>query len=139
MVSLDNLMRGDYIYYIGVYNKPEICIVDGITNKGISVKSSYGWTPPIEPDKFKPILLTEKILLDNGFTKSSSIGLEFYTFNHLSVEKLNDTFMWGCHHDIMISGIDDIKETNPMGKSEYVHELQHALKSCNIDIKLNIK
>lgn len=39
MVNLDDLMRNDYIYYIGISDKPEICIVNGITNKGISVKS----------------------------------------------------------------------------------------------------
>lgn len=46
--------------------------------------------------------------------------------------------MWGYTYDMLLPGID-IKDLNPMGKVEYVHELQHILKNCNIDIKLVIK
>ena len=76
-------------------------------------------------NKIEPIPLTPEILEKNGFTKDSG-GEELYSIDSVSIIDV------GYGFELFISNNDDEKGEFD-GTKKYVHELQHALKLCEID------
>ena len=116
--SLD-LMIGDWLYYKGQFNAFPFK-VESITKK----KVGYYAEPNdhriyyLRLSECKPIPLTPEILEKNGFVKESRENHG----NNLQYCILTDG-LW-----IDISGENFFE-----GKLEYVHQLQHALRLCEIE------
>ena len=110
------LMIGDWVRYI----ISKIAVqVESVIEDGINYELSQGDFDFIKEDRIKPIPLTEEILKVNGFSKNFS---EMYT-------------KWIVPFEVNIRGNN--KYITLDGKylcnSDYVHELQHALRLCGLN------
>lgn len=117
------LMLGDWVFYP---KTQEYCKVTTIHNKylycfpkGSDEKHSYG----LREESVSPIPLTEEILVKNGFEKFAENQTHFdYTDNDIHLEYwIGD----GCfmYYTAVI---------------HYVHQLQHALRLCNIEKEIEL-
>lgn len=86
-------------------------------------------------DKVKPIPLTEDILLVNGFEKEKGAVEDVLTYDNedenvrLVIHPKETNYTRGCYTYINIErGCISIDELPIM----YVHELQHALRMCEL-------
>ncbi|OPC53476.1 hypothetical protein [Elizabethkingia bruuniana] len=108
------LRIGNYVLYADV-----LCKVDGYNNDGFL--ETNGVIAPISA--YEPVIITEKILIDFGFTKKSlkteKLVTEcfFYIKNHVIVYLLNNSFE--------IEVITSSGQFNLHKQWRFVHQLQN--------------
>ncbi len=126
-MNANELMIGDWVKTNQCYSR--IAGLRGVEEIKFEDKFGYGFTPEVEP-----IPITKEILEKNGlkpfeidkltdkatakwWCKNGDYYIKQYNFRHNNFEP---TYSFGCHPFTLIEGI------------RYVHELQHALRLCNI-------
>ena len=112
-MEASELMIGDWVNYRGIYNRISPADFD---------EHHKEWINEIEP-----IPLTPEILEKNGFTRSNA-------FVEWKYEEDDVYILWKPFPWIKIQS----EECSVMFPCEFVHELQHALKLCNIKKEINL-
>ena len=134
MISAKDLMIGDWVKFpIG---NEKIIDLPYIPGKGICASFAASATLfPVEVEKLEPIPLTAEIIEKNGFgftrndnTDSVWNGWWIYKGLELATACLNRDEKWPCFINIYDSNI----------KCEYVHQLQHALRLCEIEKEITL-
>lgn len=122
------LMIGDYVIRKNV--PKEILIVDTIDSiRGIVYLDLDGLGITEKLENIEPIPLTQKILEKNGWSKDlyDNESYDNDDFEQLSLWEGADGNAWWWH-----VGIELVVPLN------FVHELQHALRLCNISKKIEV-
>lgn len=83
-------------------------------------------------DTLEPIPLTEEILLANGFDYERNIG---YVYEDDEYEVIVD--LWNNNYRILHNR--DVMMNIQCFSNVFVHELQHALRHCDVDKEITIK
>ena len=83
-------------------------------------------------DTLEPILLTSEILEQNGFYHERNIG---YVYDDSEYEVIVD--LWNNSYRILYNR--DVMINIQCFSNVFVHELQHALRLCNVDKEITIK
>lgn len=83
-------------------------------------------------DTLEPIPLTEEILLANGFYYERNIG---YVYEDDEYEVIVD--LWNNSYRILYNR--DVMMNIQCFSNVFVHELQHALRHCDVDKEITIK
>lgn len=127
-MKVKELMIGDWVYIFDPDHKEEkeAYKVSEIREEGIR---THMFDDTYEEDWFDPIPLTPKILKANGFVDRGDAGFQRLrtedTQRHLTIYLLDGYFFDGNpDFEKEISGVKHIK---------YVHQLQHALRICNLN------
>lgn len=131
-MEANELMIGDWVMVNDV-DHPNPMQVDGMYKKNGAYYAVLSSDLSADADMIEPIRLTNEILEKNGF-----YGMP-YAF--LKIE--DDKWLEYYYHEHRLrefwSGIDEwqnhskIQERTFQCTCKYVHELQHALRMCNID------
>jgi len=119
-MKVDELMRGDWVYLCGTPCRIKDIVDDGVINYEKDVN---------------PIPLTTEILVKNGYSYNEiRDGWELIPNNGYGICcNDNSTFEFcvgvfdGYCGDIIYHHVTDI---------QYVHELQHIIKDCKLDIDI---
>lgn len=112
-MKVEELMISDWIF-----DGDNVAQVTSITCDGI-IETTFNETSNIEV--IHPIPLTPEILKKNGFKYRHSWG----EWVHYNPSPLIDF--------TLLTGEEGFYLDLPNAKIEYVHELQHALRLCNIE------
>ena len=142
-MKVEEFMIGDWVYTDGELSNvlspsTENCEIETMDEKGYIRKYDE-----IEAkDYIEPIPITKDILEKNGFKKRK---YESMFCNNEQTEYINKdkTIIingfsnttgkdWNCHID------NDDMETIGCADIQYVHELQHLLRLCNIDKEIEL-
>ena len=83
-------------------------------------------------DTLEPILLTSEILEQNGFYHERNIG---YVYDDGEYEVIVD--LWNNSYRILHNR--DVMMNIQCFSNVFVHELQHALRHCDVDKEITIK
>ena len=128
MVDIKNLMIDDYVCYCDD-DECTFPIQIGGFNECWDIWSSGDW---FKRDDISPIPLTGKILKDNGFKALADGDYEIkYIDADTSLIWNNGSIYLAKYHTLS-------KEYTQIKECKHVHELQHELKSLNIDIKIKL-
>ena len=149
----NELMLGDWVLverYEGIYGGPvwkQAGKVNGIFQEEAEIRFSdeddddeFIYSYP--SDGIEPIPLTPEILEKNGFAKISPQD----TWLYRPLDKYGDKFLYAIRarrfdYPIYRIDIDNYVFRTGMGFSgqlQYVHELQHALRLCGIDLDIKL-
>ena len=90
----------------------------------------------------EPIPLTPEILEKNGFEIyeqdfTSNPIYKFGCFDYMEYEEYHKYFDIGCRMTYTHFGVDSTY-IHSMMRIQYVHELQHALRLCGINLEIKI-
>ena len=126
-MRLEDLMVGDYVTHQYYYNRP------------VKIEYFVGSKAKIEHETFdvstlKAVLLTEEFLIKNGFEECISDGGGFITLKGFVYRK-NSVFIDYCNGYVKIVTDFNGEVTKRMS---YIHELQHAMRLCNINKELKL-
>ena len=116
-------------------------VLDTYTNSPMRIEGINGGNPRFGQD-LEPIPLTPEILEKNGFAKISPQD----TWLYRPLDKYGDKFLYAIRarrfdYPIYRIDIDNYVFRTGMGFSgqlQYVHELQHALRLCGIDLDIKL-
>lgn len=137
-MNVKELSEGDYVSYGGKYVFPveHICW-DGTVcpnPKG----PRFGLPNRITPDCIDPIPLTPKFLEANGFSL-------LHGYWHKDMKHYGRTFFASYHYSkdedrciLMVGDIDREVFNFRINRVAYVHVLQHLLRICGIDERLEV-
>ena len=130
----EELMIGDWVKF-----DEDICLVDEVRLDGTVVLTSMNTDltsvdgSQVEDEEIEPIPLTREILEKNGFEFEQHGSLEVAIFAILKIENRHSITLeyigwsdgrWAIHeHRLVI---------------KHVHELQHVLRLCGINKKIEI-
>lgn len=92
---------------------------------------------PLEWSEIEPIPLTPEILEKNGFEK---LGYDGWEYKLKKVNKLMYSVLWRCDYPnaLRISSYSPVYGDFNSFHIDNVHELQHALRLCGIDKKIEL-
>jgi hypothetical protein len=139
----ENLMIGDYVFFgeckpnmggdydVVFYHKK-------LTLDDFKFFADNDWTNADFDEFLKPIPITDKFLLENGFTRSAPFSSVF----EREIDGISSPVQISTSlHQLRISSSiprvgRDFEIT--LTRIKYIHELQHALKLCGYDIDLKI-
>lgn len=135
-----DLMVGDLVKF--PYGIDKVCDLPYVEGKGICASFAASATLfPVPVETLEPIPLTPEILEKNGFKNSSVITVGTPKMGWKSEDTRTEITIW--MDDTLPMEIvknvyyeDEVSYTLPFPAT--VHELQHALKLCGIDIEINI-
>ena len=130
-MKANELMIGDWVFIDHCSNRLEPCFgqVKGIDKNGEDVYTTDGM---VDISLLKPIPLTEDRLLANGFNYERNIG---YVYEDGEYEVVVDLWNYGyriLHDRDVVMNIHCFCDV-------FVHELQHALRHCDVDKEIIIK
>ena len=133
-LSCKDLMIGDYVYgcietdIVGEATYRILCKVKEIAEDIVvqciePLPDELDWQDGDDFSWIEPIPLTPEILEKNGFIKES-----------------RDCFGESLQYCVLVDGlwIDISGENYFEGKLDYVHQLQHALKNCEIEKEIEL-
>ena len=134
---INNLMIGDWVSVNGLPAQvAELAYKDNELTIGVYDSKGEIYTCYCGLDSVEPIPLTAAILEKNGFLKQSDDYMRYfkaydenYYFGFESISYFFDTKIAKITKEDKQSGLQERVEF----VCQYVHELQHALKLCNID------
>ena len=139
MEKLDckSLMVGDW-----VKNRLDYGTISAILKYDRVIVHSGIWDTETSAQGLEPIPLTPEILEKNGFAKISPQD----TWLYRPLDKYVDKFLYAIRarrfdYPIYRIDIDNYVFRTGMGFSgqlQYVHELQHALRLCGIDLDIKL-
>ena len=132
-MGLEDLMVGDYVTHQYYYNRP------------VKIEYFVGSKAKIEYETFdvstlKAVPLTEEFLIKNGFEYDYDIdecvsdGGGFITLKGF-VYREDGVLIDYCNGDVKVVTDFNGEVTKRMS---YVHELQHAMRLCNINKKIKL-
>ena len=128
-MKANELMLGDWVVYEG-----DVDYINPIKIEGMDVATGMCVTTDRDDVGFDgvwPIPLTKEILEKNGFVRETNIGM---VLNHDDYDIIYDTF----EHELRILEYKKmILDIEYFGDCS-VHELQHALRLCNIDKEIEL-
>ncbi len=130
-MKANELMIGDYIEHIEGSNPIQI---EEIHTDGV-IFSNVCYLPY---EEIKPIPLTAEILEKNGFRKDL-----MYFYLNIDDEKLLEFYTHEKRLRLWFDGVDEwvkatVKDLLFQCQCKYVHDLQHALRLCNIEKEIKI-
>lgn len=130
-MKANELMIGDLVLFNGNPKKVTSLLV---TDLGIDQIYVFGKTCQVATisEYVEPILLTSEILEKNGYNHELLSGRALWTDEYTSLEEVED--LW--EFTALIKGIEHVDAVLP--SIRYVHELQHALRLCRIDKKIEL-
>lgn len=134
-MKANELMIGDWVYYKGKEQMP--CRV--ISIGGNSIKFDNG-TPQdwmSDAKNFTPIPLTAEILEKNGFSHimySDAYYSIMIDDTYVELRKYKNMAVWFNWKE----NNDGVYADYILPMPEFVHELQHALRLCNIDKEIEL-
>lgn len=148
-MKAEELMIGDWVKFpIG---NEKICDLPYIEGKGICASFSASATLfPVPVEALEPIPLTPEILLKNGFEKSESNSLSETWCWAKKSEKIYNRWVQITFYNEPINGVSHLTKIETCSSKgdgvnrlhscdiESVHELQHALRLCGIDIEIKL-
>lgn len=97
-----------------------------------SVLVTLAYNDLYEYDEIEPIPLTAEILEQNGFYRERNIG---YVYEGGEYEVIVD--LWNNSYRILHNR--DVMMNIQCFSNVFVHELQHALRHCDVDKEITIK
>ena len=132
-MRLEDLMVGDYVTHQYYYDRP------------VKIKYFVGSKAKTENETFeintlKAVPITEEFLIKNGFKYDYDIdvcvadGGGFITLKGF-IYKENDILIDYCNGDVNVVTDFNGEVTKRMS---YVHELQHAMRLCNINKEIKL-
>ena len=139
-MNANELMLGDIVYYEYDGEIFPAKVLE-IYRDAVLVEEIHGQYEPIEIElkNIYPILLTAEILEKNGW-KHEFDKTDYMVKYDLAVEGKNCWMMWAVkEHNLDIQRQDEkldmynLKVQRVCIPCDYVHELQRALRLCNID------
>ena len=119
------LMIGDWVYNTNNRQPEQVCEI-----REHMVMLAYN--DLYDYDEIEPISLTEERLLANGFYCERNIG---YVYDDGEYEVVVD--LW--NHGYRILHDRDVVMNIHCFSDVFVHELQHALRHCDVDKEITIK
>ena len=143
----EDLMIGDWVIRRGVPEEP-MRLYDMKTSAGLVYLDQDGRGVTEKFENIEPILLTHEIMEKNGFTKydvgHNVIGWSImdddnlysaipFTLTDNDFDTEQGEYKWGP--------VEDDREESfvrEIGRINYVHELQHALKLCGIEKEITL-
>lgn len=136
MIKPEDIQIGDFLYNHRDWKCPVLSIRKEYDSDKyfIMVNARHYGEEEFRLEDLRPIPLTNEILLKNGFKKDTE-GEECW-LNKIAMftpNECDDNILkksWNCHINGLLNSFD--------GVIEYVHELQHALRLCKININLKI-
>ena len=142
-MKAEELMIGDWVQLPSIMSDEVFPIqVYEILNDGVKYICG-GKKMQVRFEHINPIPLTQDILEKNGFEKFPfhhiknkhvwSFHQDMKTFVDLTTRKLNDNTVDGWSISISSTCTSEM-----IHKIDYVHELQHTLKFCKIDKKIEL-
>lgn len=133
-MKLDILQKDDWIL---LWNPKKIKWIP--TRVTIEILYSYENLKMYDPSDIKPIMITEKFLQKNGFTKEEIIKgfIEWVSSDRRIILRNDSKFInsnktWSIHVD----SEDMCSICN--AELSFVHELQHILKHCEIRKEIKV-
>lgn len=120
-----SLMIGDWVY--NTHNRQNEQVAE--IGSGLVM---LAYNDLYEYDEIEPIPLTEERLLANGFYHERNIG---YVYEDSEYEVVVD--LW--NHGYRILHDRDVVMNIHCFSDVFVHELQHALRLCDVDKEIIIK
>ena len=128
-MKADELMIGDWVLDKAVSDKP--VQIEQINEQNVHYKCGKGYMS-VGVELLEPIPLTEERLLANGFYCERNIG---YVYDDGEYEVVVD--LW--NHGYRILHDRDVVMNIHCVIDVFVHELQHALRLCDVDKDIIIK
>ena len=141
-MKVEELMIGDLVKYKSKSGKIINIDTDDIFDNTATIDTKNSIDYDLDIKELKPIPITPQILEKNGFKKRK---YESMFCNNEQTEYINKdkTIIinglsnttgkdWNCHID------NDDMETIGCADIQYVHELQHLLRLCNIDKEIKL-
>lgn len=130
------MLAGSWMDKDGKHHGQDTLSEIGIRKKQIDVKDlQIIYTPPIGLATYRPIPLTEGILLSTGFKQGSVVG-----FYYLDIG--NDTFLVSGGDSVWVEKAFKEEEVSVgLGGAESVHQLQnlyYALCNKELDVKFGM-
>lgn len=131
-MKANEITIGDWVL-VNDTSHPNPMQVDGIYKKGGAYYAVLSEYLSADVDMIEPIRLTREILEKNGFD-----GMP-YAYLKIEDDKWLEYYYYEHRLRYFWSGIDEwqnhtkIQELKFQCTCMYVHELQHALRLCNID------
>ena len=124
-MTAKELMIDDWVY--NTHNRQNEQVVEiG------SVLVTLAYNDLYEYDEIEPIPLTDEILEQNGFYRERNIG---YVYEGGEYEVIVD--LWNNSYRILHNR--DVMMNIQCFSNVFVHELQHALRHCDVDKEITIK
>lgn len=136
-MEINELMIGDYVRL--KKNKESVWIfeIDGERNVINNEPDGYCSERNIHVSDIEPIPLTEEILEKNEFKKNKISNYETLYL----IDKNNEFLYVRCFGGTGFgigNSFDEEGELQEFAIIYYVHELQHALRMCNIDKEIKL-
>lgn len=125
ILNCKSLMIGDWVYNTNNRKPEQVCEI-----REHMVMLDYN--DLYDYDEIEPIPLTEERLLANGFYHERNIG---YVYDDGEYEVVVD--LW--NHGYRILHDRDVVMNIHCFSDVFVHELQHALRLCDVDKEITIK
>lgn len=128
-----DLMVGDWVSYCGFYNK---AIYIG---QKVSMYNGKGTEFTTDPEYIRPIPLTEKILVKNGFERCDYNNQYFIiddVINLITPKWRGGTEYYACawYQD----EFNDLVQHIEICKCAYVHQLQHLLRLVGVQKEIEL-
>lgn len=128
-LSMEELMIGDYIRTI--FSQKIVKV------KEIKQSCIYTEGNGYEYNEIEPIPLTSEILEKNGFVKQNFDGWEYIHPDDSTFSYIDYRILWRTDYDNHLL-IRKYKESNIFATLQiscinYIHQLQHALRLCEIE------
>lgn len=137
-MKANELMIGDWVLVNGTSVQ-----VEAIDENGFIAYFNSNAEGLLAVDKFEPIPLTAEILEKNGFLPSFEMGHEtlcLVSSEYSVYYRPDDTYLYVFKRDNEHGEGDFIIRDHRSINTKYVHELQHALCSCDLtDLADNFK
>lgn len=132
-LSCRDLMVGDWVRIKITQHNTTVTNIDA---NSVYTEAAF----PIRYDKIEPILLTPEILEKNGFRKSVSppgIHAKCYEIEDKDKKYCLTIANYNRYKRLLLNVDSEDSECFNI-KCDYVHELQHALKMCEIEKEINL-
>ena len=145
-MKAEDLMVGDRVFLFG--DKP--VKVDCIGNVEVYLSDENGIDWRVTYDHIKPISLTSGILEKNGFRKAESDTLSQTWAWAEKSEKIYNRWVQITFYNEPINGVSYLTKIETCSNKgdgvnglhscdiNYVHQLQHALRLCGIDLEIKL-
>ena len=136
MIRAEELMVGDLVKFPHGIDK--VCDLPYVEGKGICASFAASATLfPVPVEALEPIPLTPEILEKNGFEK---LGYDGWEYKLKKDNKLMYSVLWRCDYPnaLRISSYSSVYGDFNSFHIDNVHELQHALRLCGINLEIKL-
>lgn len=140
-MKANELTIGDYVKFLGRVRK-----IKSIVRKDTGIEISFDGKNPVvvSLDEIEPVPLTPEILKKNGW-KHEFDKTEYMVKYELAQEGKNCWMMWAIkEHNLDIQRQDEklnmynLKVQRVCIPCDYAHQLQHALRLCEIEKEIEL-